>query len=659
MTVKTSIIKDVINILCLIHNQNNIKSIVPHHYQEKQFSFRLIDIEFRLLNIVEEIIHFLEWDKMEQMKEIFKYLINKILNQANEGVIQLKEDEYSYHLTLYRCFGLIMNSFCFNYAFSKNCTLIEAIQYFKTTFFESQDQIELLVDMLLKDYFKLFGFIAGVKNNFFNYYDRLGACPHAYFLLKESHLLDFTLLKYLLIMSDKKIDILSFYKLSNIENVYSSFEKGFILKKAFEDDEAKKEKENSSNNNTENNNNEPIIIDPQLFALLRDSNQRRLNPALINHFLIQRTQNRNSKEEKIHDEFNCILQWRLLLDILICFMKNDSCLYWNLMRFYTQALSSETKRDLFNVVKNNKYAMEDLRNILKEKILHEIIAKGNLVDLKTISSNISEYLQVLFEENNEFTKILDELTNHKMDGETKMLYLKDSYLKNFDLNYYFSFKDKSAAQRYILDFKKDIIKPYNYYYYNPSKLTFEFFEKVYEKILLNKNNLELMLKIVKKLLSDEKVTPVSEVKSVRNSLLPIFLNYLSMLGVINSKLFIKFKLENKDLINKICQVLDNSVKNNKNNDILEKDLEENVKQIINQLNRYEIINESINGDLSKLNEYDYNTEILEKLRKKAEENKNNIKLIPVEESIDNEKKKSIKNLKDKYKKKLKNKDNLS
>ena len=464
-------------------------------------------------------------------------------------------------------------------------------------------------------------------------------------------------------MSDKKIDILSFYKLSNIENVYSSFEKGFILKNAFENDEEKKEEEkkkeeeNPSNNNTENNINQPINIDPRVFALLRDLNQTQVNPSIINQFLMEGTRNRNLKEEKIQDESNCILQWRLLLDILICFMKDDSCLYWNLMRFYTEALSSKTKRDIFNVVKNNKYAMEDLRNILKEKILHEIIAKGNLVDLKTISSSISEYLQVLFEDNKEFNKILDELTNHKMEGETKILYLKDSYFKNFDLNYYFSFKNKSAAQRYILDFKKDIIKPYNYHYYNPSKLTFEFFEKVYEKILLNKNNLELMLKIVEKLLSNEKVTPVSDVKSVRNSLLPMILNYLSMFGVINSKLFIIFKLENKDLINKISQVLDNSIKNNKNNEILEKDLEENVKQIINQLNRYEIINESINGDLSKLNEYDYNTEILEKLRKKAEEGKNNIKLIPVEESIENEKKKNIKNLKDKYKKKLKNKVN--
>ena len=43
---------------------------------------------------------FIDWDKIEKLKEIFKYLINKILNQEKEGIKQLKEDEYSFHLGL-------------------------------------------------------------------------------------------------------------------------------------------------------------------------------------------------------------------------------------------------------------------------------------------------------------------------------------------------------------------------------------------------------------------------------------------------------------------------------------------------------------------------------------------------------------------------------
>ena len=156
MTEKTSIVKRVIDCICLIHNINEFKSIVPHpQFQEKSFSFILIKIEYKLLNIIEGIIMYIDWEKIVHIKDIFNYIINKILNQEKEEIKQLKEEEYSFHLPLYRCFGLLMNSFCFNYAFRYNCTLVDAIEYFKTTFFENQNQIELLVDILLKDYFKI------------------------------------------------------------------------------------------------------------------------------------------------------------------------------------------------------------------------------------------------------------------------------------------------------------------------------------------------------------------------------------------------------------------------------------------------------------------------------------------------------------------------
>ena len=78
MTNKTSILKRTIDILCLIHNQNEFKSIVPHpQYQEKGFSSDLIDLECKIMNIVEEIILSFDWEKIDQLNDIFKYLINK------------------------------------------------------------------------------------------------------------------------------------------------------------------------------------------------------------------------------------------------------------------------------------------------------------------------------------------------------------------------------------------------------------------------------------------------------------------------------------------------------------------------------------------------------------------------------------------------------
>jgi hypothetical protein len=75
------------------------------------------------------------------------------------------------------------------------------------------------------------------------------------------------------------------------------------------------------------------------------------------------------------------------------------------------------------------------------------------------------------------------LTNNKIYGEKKMFGLKDDCFKFIDFNYYISPIARSSAQKYILDFKKDIVKTYNYYFYNNSELTFGFFHKVFEKVL--------------------------------------------------------------------------------------------------------------------------------------------------------------------------------
>ena len=590
MTEKTSIMKRLIDCICLIHNQNEFKSIFPHpEFQDKSLSSSLIEFEIRLLEIVQESTMFIEWEKINYLKDIFKYLINKIINQEKEGIKILQNDEYTYHIGLYRCFEILMNSFCFNYAFNNKCTLIEAINFFKKIFFESQNEVENLVNIIIKDYFKFFGFIVGCKNNYFNYYDSVFAYSKIYFLLiKESYSRDFSLLKYLIIMDNKKIDIISFLKISNLEKVYSSFEKAFILKNDEKNEKLQIQEDNKNNNNIDNNN---------------------INKNIDNN-------SEPPQKDDSKDEYNCIMQWISLLDLLIVIMKDDSSPYRNLMKIYKDSISSKTERDLFDGVKNNIFAMQDLKNILKEKLINEIIANGNLTNMETITKNIDEHLQKVFKDNNEFNKILDELTYNKMKGEIKMVYLKDIYLKHLDLNYYVSSEDKSNAQKYILDFKKDVVKPYNYYYFNPSKLTFEFFETVFEKILLNENNLELMIKIIEKLSDNKKITKELDIKSVRNSLLPVILNYLSIFNVINTKSFIEFKNTNKNLINQLYDLLNNLIKNNKNNNLLEKDLEENVNEVINQLNWHQIIDESINSDLTKLDKYDYNWDILVRLKKK-------------------------------------------
>ena len=166
MTEKSSFFKKVIDLISLFHNYDKLKSIVPHSLQSKKLDTYVFDSEIALRTISRLLINFLDWKNIEKLKDIYKYLIYKILNQEKEGISQLSENEYSFNLVLYRACGALINAFCFNYSFNNNCNIVGSIKFFKKTFFESQEQIENFVDLILKDYFKFFGFIFGTKNNY-------------------------------------------------------------------------------------------------------------------------------------------------------------------------------------------------------------------------------------------------------------------------------------------------------------------------------------------------------------------------------------------------------------------------------------------------------------------------------------------------------------
>ena len=229
MTEKISFIKKIIDIIGLYHNVNEYKSLLPHPpFQNRYFADFIGDTERILVSISGILNCYIEWKNIEKLKEVYQYIIYKILNQEKEDIKKLEDNEFSYHLGLYRSFGIFINNFCFNYSFINNCSLLESINFFKKSFFESQEQVENIVDIILKDIFKFFGFICGVKNNYFNYYENI----YSYFkLYTEQNLyqFDFTLIKYLLALTEKKIDINSFLKFSNIENTYEKFDNIFNL----------------------------------------------------------------------------------------------------------------------------------------------------------------------------------------------------------------------------------------------------------------------------------------------------------------------------------------------------------------------------------------------------------------------------------------------
>ena len=584
---KYNLIKIVLDIACLFHNLCEYESIFPHpEFQDKKFQIDILNCELFLIKIINSIILCNDWNDKIKIKNFFDYIINKILNQNSEGIKQLKEKEYSFHLTLYRFFGIFLNYFSFNYVLNNNKNLYEAIEYIKNELFKSKEEMEKVIILIINDYFKMFGFITGIRNGYFNYYDSLEKYNEIYFNNLYFLKTDFTLLKFLLAMSEKKLNIDEILKVSNIENMYIIFNNVF------------KEK------------------------------------------------NLNNKDKINEDEKKHIKQWIRLFEIIINIMKNDSTYFCNILTFCEEIISSKSQNEIFNKIKNNKNMMNDLKNNLKEKLVLSFISNGNWLDLTNIKKIINEYFFKLFNEK-EFCNLLNELTISKNDNKNNIIYiLKDESFKYLDFDYFFSPVIKSKAELYINDFKKDIFKLFNIYYFKPSIISFYIHNKVFENILLNNENIELLIKIIEILLT--KTDNCSNyINSIKEAFLPIILKFISIIGSIISKTFSDYKLENKNLFNRILDILNTSLKNNL---ILDKDLNENISNTIKQIKKFQEIYDNMKGNLNELDKLDYNYDINFK-------DNLNIKNINKENLVVNSKKEKSIKMKEKYKNLIKKKRN--
>ena len=118
-----NLIKEFIDIACLFHNSFGFKSIVPHpEFQNKKSFQDVCNLELYIIFI--NAIIFLNLcndfeNNFDKIKEIFDYFVKKILNQKSEGIKQLEENEFSFHLTLYRIFSIFINILFMTYSLKK------------------------------------------------------------------------------------------------------------------------------------------------------------------------------------------------------------------------------------------------------------------------------------------------------------------------------------------------------------------------------------------------------------------------------------------------------------------------------------------------------------------------------------------------------------
>ena len=115
-------------------------------------------------------------------------LSKKILNQNSDEIKQLEENEFSFHLTLYRIFEFL-------YSLKNYKNIIDSIEYFKNNLFKSKEETQKLIDIIIFNNLKFFGFISGIRNEYFNYYEDLGLYIDFYYKNERLLKFDFILLK--------------------------------------------------------------------------------------------------------------------------------------------------------------------------------------------------------------------------------------------------------------------------------------------------------------------------------------------------------------------------------------------------------------------------------------------------------------------------------
>ena len=151
MLSKDCIYKKLIDILCLFHNQLFFKSIVPHpQFQAKKELIELVDAELFILNIASMTIFYTDWQNINKIKDIFNYFVDKIIFLKKNS--KLEKDEYTFHIPLYKFFGVLINNFYLNYALNNNTNLYKAIDFVKSNLFHSKKEMNQIINIILDEY---------------------------------------------------------------------------------------------------------------------------------------------------------------------------------------------------------------------------------------------------------------------------------------------------------------------------------------------------------------------------------------------------------------------------------------------------------------------------------------------------------------------------
>ena len=308
------------------------------------------------------------------IENIFKYYSDIIINKKYK---QLKENEYSFHYSLYRGFSIFLNRYCFYYINSINSQDIE--DGFKSAV-NIIPNFQKFGEIIINDLFKLFGYITACGENFLNYYGELMPYNEVYYFdLKEFCFRDFALLRF--ILSNKyfqaNFSIINIIKKCSLENTFNIFEKYFLSEVDFTTDK--------------------------------------------NYIFLEETD--NYKFLKFNQKI-----FKLILNII----RDNKSFIWQIGSSYQQLKNGKLSNKLTeSIILNDK---DNIKEICKNIIINEIVSNENLNTYTNVTDSIFASIKEIFGED-EIEKLILSMTNKTLTKNKKAKFsIKDEYLKYLDIN---------------------------------------------------------------------------------------------------------------------------------------------------------------------------------------------------------------------------------
>ena len=185
-----------IDILAKFHNINSIKGKFNYTQQETSDSYNsvLIQTELSLLDIFTTMTSIIDFDKENLIKIIFSDFNEKISEKKYKN---LAEDEYSYHISLFRGFSIFLNRYCFFFAIKNNSDITKGCEYIKKN--KLMQNYDECFKILFSEMSKLFRFFAACGADFFiRYGEKMKLYEKTYYYTYKFVYRDFSLMKYLI-----------------------------------------------------------------------------------------------------------------------------------------------------------------------------------------------------------------------------------------------------------------------------------------------------------------------------------------------------------------------------------------------------------------------------------------------------------------------------